>query len=141
PAIANFDPIDFPETFSNKRYAVLVIKAAPDRGLSIYDYELEILGVGYPCVAIRMDNAEFDAAPDKREIARTSPYRTYTMLFIVNGGFVGLQPREMLSLRCVAPSKGRSLQPVPFVNLGDRAFTPPPDIPSDGIMALGEPRR
>ncbi len=132
PQITNEDPEAFPLDFTRRIYAALVVKAAEGRGLSIHDYALEAFGRSYPCIALRIGDAGYDAETWKVE--RAAGNEKYTLLFVLDATMVGFAQTETLQLRSLFPPKARSGQPVVFSNLNGRSFTSPRSIPADGIL-------
>ncbi len=132
PKISNFDKFAYPETFEKPIYAVLVIRLAPGRTLSNYDYSIDAFGATSPCIAIRTGSGDFDSS--RREIREVKNGERYSLLFLLNGSLVGLTPQEKLILKCNFPPAERAEQTIVLDNLGSRPFTAPNRIPAAGIM-------
>lgn len=134
PKINNFDKFAYPETFEKPIYAVLVVRLAPGRTLSNYDYSIDAFGVTSPCIAIKAGNGDFDSG--RREIREVKKGEKYSLLFLLNGSLVGLTPQEKLILKCNFPPAERAEQTIFLNNLGSRPFTAPGRIPDAGIMKV-----
>ncbi len=132
PKIAGEDPQAYLIDFDRPLYATLTVKMTRGRGLSTYDYSVELFGRLYPCIAIQVGDRGFDAA--NWEIKTVNPKEKYTLLFVINGRQVGQDKEELLTLRANYLEGAAARFRVPFAGRNGNDFTAPRSIPDAGKM-------
>ncbi len=114
PEITGFEAEYFPGLPERKIYAMLRLDVPATRKISIFDYQLEIFGRDYPCVALRESGGRWTAT------AKTlAGGKRYDLLFILNAGMVGMKDQEIIELKNTGSQKKT---PIPFQNLRETAF-------------------
>ncbi len=114
PQISRFEAAYFPELPERKIYAMLSLDVPAPRKISIFDYQLEIFGRDYPCVALREEQGAWTTT------AEIFPGgKRYSLLFILNAGMVGMKDTEIIALKNGASQEKTS---VSFQNLRETAF-------------------
>ena len=128
--VHNADKLDLSELPDRRIYAALTVALDPGRKISIYDYSLKAFGIVSRCIALRNGNNSIDGS--RYETGGSDRENRCTLYFVLNAREVGIGSREKLTLVCNVPPA--SEVPVVFVNRGDKAFTPPRQIPDSGKM-------
>ena len=132
--LANVDPNEpEPDLKAAAGYAVVTVRLDPGRSFGIYDFVLED-GVGrpYPCMALRIDDKEYDAGAWQLE--KTSPDQRYSLLFQVP-----LRPGATLEYKLKFTLFGEDTE---APNLAFRPvdstdqFTPPAAILDEGTLGV-----
>ena len=118
---------------ADRIYACVTFKGHDGRKLSIHDYGIESYGRVYPCVAFRKNGGAF--SDSVHDAPRIDPKARYTLLFILDSKFVGLNKVEELNVKALFPPEKISRSRVLFKNLEDGAFTAPDSIPESGQVA------
>ena len=135
PKIENFNAADYNFKFVTKSYALVTVKLARGRTLSVHDFSLSLFGQKYPCVAIRSGDGSFDASKEMARDLASSP--KYGLLFVVDGGAVGADAIEKINLVANAPGTYPVIK-LPFTNLKNRPFSPASQIPDGGNLKIEE---
>ena len=128
--VRNADKLDLSELPERRIYAALTVALDPGRKISIYDYSLKAFGVVSRCIALRNGSNSIDGS--RYETGGSDRKNRCTLYFVLNAREVGIGSREKLTLVCNVPPVLEL--PVTFVNRGDKAFTPPRQIPDSGRM-------
>lgn len=128
--VRNADKLDLSELPERRIYAALTVALDPGRKISIYDYSLKAFGVVSRCIALRNGSNSIDGS--RYETGGSDRENRCTLYFVLNAREVGIGSREKLTLVCNVPPVLEL--PVTFVNRGDKAFTPPRQIPDSGRM-------
>ncbi len=124
--IRNLDPVAFPALPEKRLCAVLSVKLAPGRKISIFDYSLESSGATYPCVAIntgrRFISSEKDFSPASAQL-----------LFILEER--NMPAVETMNIKCnLPPTDGTYDIKVPFKYIRNQAPTRLDRIPASGLL-------
>ena len=112
-------------------FAALTILCDDGRRLSVHDYGIEAGGI-YPCVAIKKERSAFSAAGTEGRMA--DPKARYTLLFVLDAAYVGLNAEELLTLKALFPPEKYSRQQIPFKNLKNTPLTATEKISLSGLM-------
>ncbi len=121
PVIANYKD----ESGQIRSYALITVKLLPGRTISTEDYSLGVLGGKYPCIAVREEDGEFDAAHWMWRAI--SPKKKYGLLFALE------VPQQTIpaALVCNAPGKWQKTE-LELKNLRSGAFSGSSAIPEKG---------
>lgn len=114
PEITGFEAECFPDLPERKIYAMLRLQVPATRKISIFDYQLEIFGRDYPCVALRKSGGRWTATG--KTLAGGGQY---DLLFILNAGMVGMKDQEIIELKNTG---SQEKTPILFQNLRETAF-------------------
>jgi len=130
--VAHWNKLAFPNNYSSKAYAIVVVRLDKGRSLSIYDYSLKQGYDTFPCVAIRKGSGSFDASSWK--IDKTSNSALYSMLFIVN--VPGYSSSSKLDYNFIynLSRSGICKTKLDFKNLYYSSFTSIDLIPKNGLL-------
>jgi hypothetical protein len=134
-AIGNVSPYEPPSLVKlDVGYAAVCVRLDPGRTLGLYDFVLEDRnGKQYACVAMRVENKQFDAGVWQLE--KTNPEGRYTLLFKVPAQIVGPPPEYHLRF-ALFPEEAESpvlkFRRVVAPNL----FTAPNEVPEDGTIGI-----
>ena len=130
--IRDFDADRFGNLPERRVYATVTLKIPAGRKLALTDFELVAFDRAYPCVALRVGKSYlFSGQPV--EISAVSG-EIYTLLFILDRAFAGLDDREKITLRC-AYSGGEAVSAdLIFINRRQEAFTPSYFLPDAGAF-------
>jgi hypothetical protein len=112
-------------------YAALTILCDDGRRLSVHDYGIEA-GSIYPCIAIKKERSPFSADGTGSDMA--DPGARYTLLFVLDAAYVGLNAEELLTLKALFPPEKYSRQQIPFKNLKNTPLTATEKISLSGLM-------
>ncbi|MDR0933280.1 MAG: hypothetical protein LBM70_09725 [Victivallales bacterium] len=137
PNIIGEDPLAFPLPFSQTIYAEITVKIDAGRGISIHDYSLDAFGRRYPCIALRVNDENFNA--ENWAVKRIVPNATYTLLFVLDATRVGLTNQENYTLHAEFPPQENADCKIPFTNRGNSKFSSSRSIPSDGNLRVVAP--
>ena len=119
------------DNVANRIFARLVIKLAPERKITICDYELSAYGREFKAVAVSENNGKW--LTDDSVLENIDGKTIVSVLFEVDGSVIGKQSVETLEI--VAPADKKSKQDVvKFKNIGSNKFSPVSSIPSSGRM-------
>ena len=129
-AAARYPELPLP---ADRIYACVTFKGHDGRKLSIHDYGIECFGRVYPCIAFRKNGGAF--TDSVHDAPRIDPKARYTLLFILDSKFVGLNKVEELNVKALFPPEKISRSRLLFKNLEDGAFTAPDAIPESGQVA------
>ena len=135
PAVTEKASVRYPELPlpADRIYACVTFKGHDGRKLSIHDYGIECFGRVYPCIAFRKNGGVFVDSP--HDAPGIDPKARYTMLFILDSKFTGLNKIEELNVKALFPPENLSRSRVLFKNLEEGAFTAPGAIPESGLVA------
>ena len=117
--ISNFDEAMFPQLADGRIYAAVTMKIPAGRRIGITDYRLIHFGHEYPCVAIRVGNSSFRSGVWEEEVA---PDKFYTLLFVLDKAFVGLDDQERITLQCAYKGSEKIAVELTFANRRDAGF-------------------
>ena len=135
PAVTEKASVRYPELPlpADRIYACVTFKGHDGRKLSIHDSGIECFGRVYPCIAFRKNGGAF--ADPVHDVSQIDPGARYTLLFILDSKFVGLNKIEELNVKALFPPDKISRSRVLFNNLEEGAFTAPGAIPESGQVA------
>lgn len=130
--IRDFDADRFGNLPERRVYAAVALKIPAGRKLSLTDFELVAFDRAYPCVALRVGKSQlFSGRPVEISAA---PGEIYTLLFILDRAFAGLDDREKITLRCAYPGSEAVSAVLTFTNRRREAFTPAYSLPEAGAF-------
>lgn len=127
--ISNFDETMFPQLATGRVYAAVTLKLPAGRSIGITDYRLVVFDHEYPCVAIRSGYSSFRGGVWEE---KASPDRLYTLLFVLDKAFAGLDDKEKITLQCAYPAGKKVSVELTFINRRNAGFTR--SIPADGLL-------
>ena len=119
------------ESTANRIYARMVIKLAPERKISICDYELNAYGRGFKAVAISENNGKW--LTDDTVLENIDGKTRVSVLFEVDGSVIGKQNIEVFEVIAPADRKAKP-DVVKFKNIGKNKFSPVSGVPASGRM-------
>ena len=139
PAGASLDPFRYPDLPKKRIFAAVMLRPAPGRGVSIYDYALYAYNREMPCIGMSLGENRIDPKLKEVPAARFAKEKKICFLFFVlDGTLFGTRNVEALHLRCrVAPETIRD-QRIYLTNRKGRAFSTASEIPAAGKMATKE---
>ncbi len=119
------------EDVANRIFARMVIKLAPERKLSIYDYQLHAFGRGFKAVAVSVNNGKWLTGGEAVE--NIDGKTRVSLLFVVDGSVIGKKDSETFE---VIPSALPNAKPdvIKFKNIKDGRFSSVTSIPESGWM-------
>ena len=119
------------ENTANRIFARMVIKLAPERKISICDYELSAYGRNFKAIAISENNGKW--LTDDTVLENIDGKTKVSILFEVDGSVIGKQNIEVFEV--VTPAD-RQAKPdvVKFKNIGKNKFSPVSGIKESGRM-------
>ncbi len=130
--ILDFEPARFPELPERRVYAAVSFRFPAGRKLALTDFEIVAFDRAYPCVAVRVGNAtRFSGKPTE---ITPKPDEVYTLLFVLDRAFAGLDDREKLVVRCAYPQGEAISARLTFTNRRHSAFSPVSLLPTDGTF-------
>ena len=127
--IVDFDETMFPQLAEGRIYAAVTMKFPAGRTIGVTDYRLVVFDHEYPCVAIKTGNGSFKGGVWAE---KTEPNRFYTLLFVLDKAFAGLDDREKITLQCAYPDGEKIAVELTFVNRHNAGFKL--SIPADGAF-------
>ncbi len=126
--LRGLDTDAFPALPEKRSYAVLSVKLAPGRKISIFDYSLETRGMTYPCVAINTGSS-FQSSE------KNFSGNTVQLLFILEAG--KMSEVEKMNIKCnLPPTDGTYDITVPFKYIGKKTPVRANAVPADGLLEI-----
>ena len=119
------------EAQANPVYARLVFTLAPERKISIHDYEIVIYGRSFKAIALSINGNKWSA--DGNTVETHNAEDKIALLFELDGTVIGKQGVISLDL-VAAPDRDFPAQTVKFCNLNNQGFSPVNKIPLSGSM-------
>ena len=116
---------------ANRIFARMVVKLAPERKISICDYELNAYGRGFKAVAISENNGKW--LTDDTVLENIDGKTIVSILFEVDGSVIGKKNVETFDVVVAADRKAKP-DVIKFKNLGNSRFSPVSAIPTSGRM-------
>lgn len=127
--IRGFDSGMYPDLPQERIYAAVTMLLPEKRKMCVTDFKLSLFGREYPCVAIRVGDGAFDGELVALEAGKDIKY---TLLFILDKNFAGLDDREFITLYSPGNPESRISVKLPFTNLRENSFTASHNISFDG---------
>ncbi|GEM_PF-6715710 len=114
PAIAHFEEAHFPSLPAKRIYASVTIDVPASRKISIFDYQLEIAGKAYGCIALREAGGKWATLVEPQ-----AGGKKYALLFVLDRDVVPAGESIELTLEnCGSKMK----KEIAFQNLRDQAL-------------------
>ena len=119
------------DNVANLIFARMVIRLAPERKMSVCDYELRAYGRCFKAIAVSVNNGKW--LTDDSVVENIDGRTIVSVLFEVDGSVIGRSNVETLE---VVASADRKAKPdvIKFKNIGDNKFSVVSAIPSSGQM-------
>ena len=123
--------INVPENSVNNLFARMVIKLAPERKISIHDYQLRIYGMDFKAAAICINDGKWLCEGEIFESRNRND--RIGLLFIVDGSIIGRRNVEYFEI-IASPDKKAPAAKIGFKNIFNSGFTRVTRVPSSGNM-------
>ena len=119
------------DNVANLIFARMVIRLAPERKMSVCDYELMAYGRSFKAIAVSVNNGKW--LTDDSVLENFDGRTLVSVLFEVDGSVIGKSDVETLEVVASADRKAKH-DIIKFKNIGDNKFSAVSAIPSSGKM-------
>ncbi len=131
PRISGMEKLETDKSIAQRCYAVVTVKPAPGRTVSIFDYSLDVLGREYNCVAMQKNYDSFEGG--KVSSGPLEEGDRISLLYILDGTASGVDQVERYVLKAHAPGSYPDVT-IPFVNCGQKTIKSAGNIPLSGLF-------